>query len=702
MTPSAIPRRSAFLWTATEEEPRGRSYAQTAHISCRKILVAWFIVLAGAPAALAGPKVAESQPAEPGDEMIHAYLAGLATQLDAGFNQMLPKADEWDQVRSQWKQEYLYMLGLWPLAERSLLNAVITGTLQGDGYVVDKLYFESRPHLYVTANLYRPANVPAGTKLPAVLYVCGHSNCGPVGVKVGYQCHPIWFAKHGYVCLIVDTLSRGEIKGVHRGLYSEGRRWWLSRGYTPAGVECWNGIRAIDYLVSRPDVDAGRIAVTGISGGGASSFWIAAADERVKVAVPISGMSDLQFYVGGNGVDRHCDCMLLHNTFEWPWTRIAALVAPRPVLLVNSDHDELFPVDGNERIINRLERLYGILGAGDMVDAVVSVGEHAYRKDIRQAVFRFINMHLKGDPSIVTDSEQDLYQEEGDKRTYPIDPKDLCVFPDCKGIPADQLNATIDEHFVPMAKVEPPAAGRFDAWKKNMLAELRRVTFRTLPDRVPAAQVLADLSPNNMRMVSEEGIAFHLINMRVSATDKPLPVIIVIDLQNKPESYEWLDPVTKSTDWIFVCQPRGVGDTRWNTQSPPNRVERECALVGRTVDAGRVWDVIATARYLAERRPGTSILVAGERAAGVLAAYAALLEPEIAGVIIKDPPASHMDPAAPQFLNVLRVCDVPEALGMIAPRPLTIMGGNDSLVEKIKVIYTAAGAVDRLALRRPG
>ena len=657
------------------------------------------VTLAASLTGLAGPKASQSQPAEPGDAMIHDYLSRLAVQLDAGFLPTLPKADEWDKVRSQWKQEYLYMLGLWPVPERTPLNVVVAGTLQGDGYVVDKLYFQSRPHLYVTADLYRPADVPAGTKLPAVLYVCGHSNCGPVGVKVGYQCHPIWFAKHGYVCLIVDTLSRGEIKGEHRGLYSEGRQWWLSRGYTPAGVECWNGVRAIDYLAGRPDVDAERIAVTGISGGGAASFWIAAADERVKVAVPISGMADLQAYVADNKVDVHCDCMFMINIFGWPWTRIAALVAPRPLLFVNSDNDRFFPMDANERIINRLERWYGILGQGDKVVAVVSVGEHAYRQDIRQAAYRFINMHLKGDPSVVTDSERDLYIEEGEKRTYPIDPKDLCVFPDGKGIPADQLNTTIDEHFVPMAKVEPPAAGQFDAWKTNLLVELRRVTFRTLPDRIPAAQVLADLSPNNMRMVSEEGIAFHLMNMRVSATDKPLPVILVIDLQNKPESYEWLDPVTKPTDWIFVCQPRGVGDTRWNTQSPPNRVERECALVGRTVDTGRVWDVIAAGRYLAESRPGAPIFVAGEKAAGVLAAYAALLEPKIAGVIVKDPPTSHMEPAAPQFLDVLRVCDIPDVLGMLAPRPLTIMGGNDSLVEKVKVIYTAAEAGEKLTVK---
>src|SRR5881296_959217 len=149
---------------------------------------------------------------------------------------------------------------------------------------------------------------------------------------------PASCARHGYVCLMVDTLQLGEIAGIHHGTYREGRWWWLSSGYTPAGVECWNGIRGIDYLVSRPDVDPEKIGVTGISGGGAATFWIAAADERVKVAVPVSGMADLQSYVPNRVINGHCDCMFLYNTYQWPWTRIAALVAPRPLLFVNSDH----------------------------------------------------------------------------------------------------------------------------------------------------------------------------------------------------------------------------------------------------------------------------------------------------------------------------------------------------------------------------
>ena len=120
------------------------------------------------------------------------------------------------------------------------------------------------------------------------------------------------------------------------------RWWWHSRGYTPAGVEAWNGVRGIDYLVSRPDVDPERIAVTGISGGGAATFWVAAADERVKVAVPVSGMADLESYVANRVINGHCDCMFLYNTFQWPWTRIAGARRAAADAVRQQRHDRSF------------------------------------------------------------------------------------------------------------------------------------------------------------------------------------------------------------------------------------------------------------------------------------------------------------------------------------------------------------------------
>lgn len=638
------------------------------------------------------------EPSQPGDEAIHAWLSKRAIEIEQRFEQELPEPAQWDERRAAWRKQFLFMLGLDPPPERSPLDPQITGSFDRDGYTVEKLHFQSRPRLYVTANLYRPAHIPAGTRLPAVLYVCGHGYTGPEGVKAGYQSHGIWLAKHGYAALLIDTLERGEIKGMHRGLYSEGRRWWLSRGYSPAGVECWNGMRAIDYLLTRPDVDGQRIGVTGISGGGAYAVWIAAADERVSVAVPVSGMADLQAYVSDQKTDVHCDCMFVYNAFGWPWARIAALIAPRPMLFVNSDNDRYFPLDADERVSNRLERFYGRLGAGDLFESVMSAGEHAYRQDIRRAVFRFLNTHLKGDPSIVRDSEQDLVEDRDDKSSYPIPPPMLRVFAE-GALPSDQINTTIDEHFTPTGDFGPlEKAGFFRTWRRELFDQVRLGPFAGFQESAPPAAPSGD--PAEGRFTSEPGIEFRLFARSRAQAAKGrvlLRVSLDDDARTAPPP-EWFARVVRPDDLVFVCQPRGTGDTRWGRRSPPNRVERACALVGTTVDAGRLGDIAAAAAYLHAQWPDRELVVAGGGASGLLAAYAGLFEPKIERVILAGPPATHMDPAAPQFLNLLRVCDVPEMLGLRAPRPLTLMDAPEELCSRVRAYYIAADAGDKIRI----
>ena len=639
---------------------------------------------------------------QPGDEMIQRYLERQTKSIHERFLENVESVEDWKNLRPKYKEEYFHMLGLSPMPEKTPLKATTTGTLQGDGYAVDMLHYQSRPKLYVTANLYRPKNIAKGQRLPTVLYVCGYSNRGRNGNKTAYQSHGMWFARHGYICLVLDTLQLGEIAAIHHGTYREERWWWHSRGYTSAGVECLNGIRGIDYLLSRPDVDPERIAVTGISGGGAATFWIAAADERATVAVPVSGMADLMSYVPNRVINGHCDCMFLYNTFQWPWTRIAALIAPRPLLFVNSDEDRIFPMDANERVINRLERIYSLYGISDFVDSVVSIGGHAYRQDIRQAAYRFVNMHLKNDPRVIEDSEVDLVTGPRNDRTHPIEPEKLRVFPEDSDIPKDELNTTIDQHFVPMARVEPPKKGQYENWKAGIMRELRRVVFRCFPERIPPATLLREVKGGNVMLESEPGI-----EVRLQQVTKPKPVknakrivMVVRGSDSNESTSEWMGRVNKPSDHVYICSPRGVGPTCWTRKNPPNYVERSHVLLGRTVDTGRVWDIIATARYLHDKYEGRiPIYVSGDGAAGILAAYAALWEPEINGVIVNEPPMSHMDSEAPQFLNVLRVCDIPDILGMLAPRALTVYGVPNDDLEKVVEIYVAAGAAKNLNAR---
>ncbi|HTG45756.1 MAG TPA: prolyl oligopeptidase family serine peptidase, partial [Verrucomicrobiae bacterium] len=598
---------------------------------------------------------------KPGDEMIQHYLSEEAIRLETNFLGTVQSAEDWRRELPRYRQEYFEMLGLWPLPEKTPLHASITHTIDRGDYQVDCLHYQSRPGLYVTANLYRPAQSAPGGRFPAVFYVCGHSGRGRNGNKTAFQSHGIWLARHGYICLMVDTLQLGEIAAIHHGTYREERWWWLSRGYTPAGVECWNGMRGIDYLASRPDVDPERIGVTGISGGGAATFWISAADERVKVAIPVSGMADLTSYLPNRVINGHCDCMFLYNTFQWPWTRIAGLIAPRPLLFVNSDHDPIFPMDANERVINRLERLYSLFGASDRVDAFVSMGGHDYRQDIRQASFRFLNTYLKNDPRPIEDSEVDLVS--GPRETiHPMAPETLRAFPTDSDIPSDALNTRIDEEFVPVAHPASPSANELEPWRHELMGQMRRLSFHHFPERIPAATLVpSGKSETESILATEPNINVRLRRVQRGAQNDAQRVVLVVIDGNGINEESFAD----RSDIVYTLEPRGIGGSEWTKKNPPNFVERSHYLLGRTVDTGRVWDIAATARYLQALHPGRKVVVAGRAAGAVLGLYAALLEPDLKGVVARGALKSLMDPGAPAILNALRVCDVPDLIRML-------------------------------------
>ena len=195
--------------------------------------------------------------------------------------------------------------------------------------------------------------------------------------------------------------------------------------------------------------------------------------------------------------------------------------------------------------------------------------------------------------------------------------------------------------------------------------------------------------------------------MKRVAVSKPAAAVkrILLVVQNADGTStgltDWLRRIQEPGDEMYHCAPRGVDRTRWTRKNPPNYVERAHALLGRTVDTGRVWDVAATARYLDGNCGGKApVYVVGEGPAGVLAAYAALWEPRIAGVILNRPPLGHMERDAPPLLNVLRVCDIPDVLGMLAPRPLVIYTDRAGSLEKVAAIYRAAGAPGKLTVAK--
>jgi dienelactone hydrolase len=639
---------------------------------------------------------------------IEEYFRLQAQQIADNCLKEYRTKEEWEKARPELRRQFLEMLGLWPLPPRTDLKPVITGKVEMPKYTIEKLQFQSWPGLYVTANLYVPK--PAPRKAPAILYVCGHGNVVQGGVsygsKVFYQHHPAWLAEHGYVALILDTLELSEIPGEHHGTYRSGWWWWQALGYTPAGIECWNGMRAIDYLETRPEVDVKRIGVTGRSGGGATSWWLGAADERPACIIPVAGIADLQAHLceGYPGrladgvIAGHCDCMFMVNTYRWDFPMVAALCAPRPLLLGNSDADEIFPVPGYRRLADKVRRIYDLYGASRKFVLMETTGPHKDTPELRAGTFRWLNRWLKDDADPVTEAE-----------FKPLPPQELKVL---SAAPEDAINKRVQDLFVKPANLElPHAPGVAREWwqgeRAALQTALKEKVFRNWPAQPPelAVRPAYDRTHDGLRLLAFDFTSETGIELRVwllTAATVSRPSLVVLNALDEADWQEWcrdLGPeftealqlfippkrdtakfeqnrrVLESQKWAFaaVC-PRGIGPTRWAEPGSRDDVQyrRRFALVGQTLDGQRVWDMrraLAALRTLPELQ-GVPLWLQGKRDMAGIALYVGLFEPDVARLDLWHLPASHHD--GPIFLNVLRVLDTPQALALAFPKSIRL------------------------------
>lgn len=630
-----------------------------------------FANLLFAPAATSQP----GPPLQSGDQMLNAYFRAETAALARRCLADIQILDDWRAKRGEYRRQLQEMLGLWPLPERTDLQPVITGQLEPEGLVVEKLYFQASPRLYVTANLYRPPVVEK--PLPAILYVCGHSRQATNGIsygnKTGYQHHGAWFARHGYVCLTIDTLQLGEIEGLHHGTYREGMWWWNARGYTPAGVEAWFGIRALDYLCSRPEVDRERLGMTGRSGGGAYSWTVAALDDRVKVVVPVAGITDMQNQVVDGCVEGHCDCMFFVNTYRWDFPLMAALIAPRPLLFSNSDKDNIFPLDGVIRTHAQVRRIYQLYGQTARLGLLITEGPHADTQDLQVPAFRWFNRWLKAEQPLIEMAATKLFS-----------PAQLKVF---DTLPADAINTRIHETFGP-----PPSstAGRS---RDAVLAALRAKVFAGWPEET--RPVPLDLSTRSdtagLRLQvaeweSQPGIRLPLYVLQHPKIRHPeRAVLTVLDeagwtnllaavpalgggAPNAATEALRAEMLAEKTVRVFL-PPRGIGPTAWTGNAKRQiQIRRRFMLLGQTLEGMRVWD-IRRAVQAWQATPKFKSLPLEIRARGFMAVnalYAGLFEPPVAALQLTDLPQSHRD--GPDYLNVLQVWDLPDALALAGER----------------------------------
>ena len=623
-----------------------------------------------------------------------------AARLSAGCLEGIDSIEAWHSKRPQYREALAWMLGLSPMPPRTANFAVVKGVLEKEFYTIQKLVFQSIPGLYVTANFYLPRQ--HSTPMPCVMNLYGHWP-SLQGSKTGLQERYLWYPANGFALLVVDPLEFGEIQGIHHGTNNLNLWNWMSLGYTPAGVEVWNAMRALDWLEARPEVDAQRVGVIGVSGGGVMTQYLAALDERVAVAAPSCSTYTVGSQVAKGLVPEQCDCTYYPNVFRMDFPEVLALMAPRPLLILGGRKDPIFPPDGFRdafRSADRIYDLYGVqLGDSPRFRLVESGAGHTDTPHLLLETRRWMARWLR---------EEDRVPERafGSDQPSPEPAEALACLTE---LPPSALNPHVHRVWIQAPENRPPASLKeWENRREVLLHILKKRIFGWFPEQPPLPRCrgvrnsggfvgeLAHFGEYEVETEPNVWVKIELIAPRSRSHGTPLLVWI-----RRPEDHVSFPDVDEilpllSSHAIGVVTPRFSDNPLSGAAFA--RVERTAALLGRTVAAMQVWDVLQSVAWIMakykEATP-TSITLFGRGVAGITAIYAGIMEDKVVQVVMDDPPSTHR--TGPALLTILRDTDLPEISALFAPRRLTFLGETSRDFEWTRAVYCLGGWAEGLS-----
>ena len=345
----------------------------------------------------------------PGSMLIHDLIGQANDYYDIRDGEIakLKTRSDWEKRQALVKEKLLELVG--PFPEKTPLNVSITDVLHKDGFRVEKIIYESMPDFYVTGCLFIPDKIDG--EVPAVLNVIGH-NQEAFRAEL-YQKVYLNLVRKGIIVLAIDPIGQGE----HVQYYDPGINF-SSIGYTVIehcylGNQCflsgvspgryfiWDGIRGIDYLLTRDDVDPERIGVTGFSGGGTITSYIAAFDDRVKVSVPCSWSTASRRQLETKGV-QDAETIFVRGLAEGITLEdLIEVRAPKPTLMTFVSRDQYLSIQGARESFREAKKAYALLGHEDNLELVEDDYEHWMTPKIRLKMYEFFMRHfnLPGDPA---------------------------------------------------------------------------------------------------------------------------------------------------------------------------------------------------------------------------------------------------------------------------------------------------------------
>ncbi|MBI1830010.1 MAG: acetylxylan esterase [Planctomycetes bacterium] len=640
----------------------------------------------------------------PPRKMLSAYLLAEAQKhFDARKAEVagLKTPDDVRKRQAMLRTRMMEALGGFP--EKTPLNPQVVGKDQRDRYRIEKVIYESRPHHHVTATLYLPDGKGPH---PGCIMPIGHSSNGKAAEYI--QRGSILLAKNGIAVLAYDPIGQWERRQLlddqlkaaipnstnEHTLVGVGA---LLVGSSTATYRIWDGIRSLDYLASRPEIDAKRLGCTGCSGGGTLTSYLMALDDRILAAAPscyITTLERLFATIGPQDAEQNITGQVALGIEHADYLTMRT---PRPTLIATATRD-FFDIQGSWTTFREATQIYGLMGHGERVNLVEYNTGHGYPKPQREAVTRFMRRWLMEKDDAVMEPAFAIVKDADLQCT-----RSGQVLEDFKGKSAFHLNLEAARRLQLKRLREPHA-------NEDLIKDIRRLI--ALPDTIKPAKRIAiskdmheagKLRYRKCVFETEPGIlvpALHFIGNKGPKGD----LVLYVHGDGKSADAQAggrIQALVEAGTDVLAIDVRGMGETAPGMPSAKPSFfgtdfkETYLALhLNRPLLGQRVFDVLTIAEFLRSDRtfpvPGISVWGIGN--AAPIAMHAALLDPRIRGVVthrgvlsweavVRSPIGYN------QLTNVvpgaLKTYDLPDLAMLMAPRSVAIQTPVDARLQPV-------------------
>jgi len=573
-------------------------------------------------------------------EMMSNYLHRLARQKFDDWKSQYEQRKTPEQIaeyQKRLREKFIEALGGFP--ERTPLNPQVTGVVSREGYRVEKIIFESQPKHYVSALLFLPDAHKYKPPYPAVLVPCGHSSNGKA--HDAYQTMGALLALNGMAGLVFDPIDQGERSQMLSqlpGLAGTKAHTMLGIGSILLGrntalFEIWDGIRAIDYLQSRPEVDPKRIGCTGNSGGGTQTSYLMSLDDRIVAAAPscyITGFERLLETIGPQDAEQN-----IYGQLEFGMDHADYLMmrAPVPILICAATED-FFDITGVWNSFRYAKRLYTRMGLAERIELLENDAGHNYNQIQRQGVVRWMSRWLLNKDEPIIEPEIKLLSDE----------EVLCA-PGGQVMNIDGARSTYDLN----RDMEKELADR----RKNQWVSKSRVELLDAVRKLARIRKLAEIpEPEITSSGTVERDGYQIKKIFITPENGIyLPALMFVPAYRSEQSTAmYVNEKGKSTDaapggpieailkegrCVLAVDVRGTGETQQGKQGQLSGASGSdwkdvytAYLLGRSYVGMRAEDVLVCARFLQQQQKGPVELIAAGNVS-IPALHAAALEPEL-------------------------------------------------------------------------